>query len=66
MNRPCITYAVVLPTLLYYLRSLASALSVSWSVELHAAPKTDVVILVNGDRITGEVKDEVKELDRGS
>ena len=40
---------------------LAGVLSVLWSVGLCAAPKTDVVILVNGDHITGEVK----ELQRG-
>ena len=32
-------------------------LSVLWSGGLCAAPKTDVVILVNGDHITGEVKE---------
>ena len=35
---------------------LAGVLSLLWSCALHAAPKTDVVILVNGDRFTGEVK----------
>ena len=38
------------------LGQLAGVLSLLWSGGLHAAPKTDVVILVNGDRITGEVK----------
>ena len=31
-----------------------------WSGGLCAAPKTDVVILVNGDHITGEVKRTVQ------
>lgn len=43
------------------LGQVAALLSLLWSGGLHAAPKTDLVILVNGDRITGEVK----ELERG-
>jgi hypothetical protein len=43
------------------LRHVAAALSLIWSCGLHAAPKTDVVVLINGDRVTGEVK----ELERG-
>lgn len=38
------------------LAQLAAVLSLLWGSGSCAAPKTDVVILVNGDRITGEVK----------
>ena len=38
-----------------------TALALLWSAQIVAAPKTDVVVLINGDRITGEVK----ELERG-
>ncbi len=31
------------------------------TIPLHAGPKTDTVVLVNGDRITGEIR----SLDRG-
>ena len=37
------------------------AITLLCSVEAMAAPKTDVVVLINGDRITGEIK----ELERG-
>ena len=37
------------------------ALAALWSSQIVAAPKTDVVVLVNGDHITGEVK----QLERG-
>jgi putative salt-induced outer membrane protein YdiY len=37
------------------------AVAVLWSGQIVAAQKTDVVVLINGDRITGEVKD----LERG-
>ncbi len=40
--------AVVLP--------LAAALLGGWPVPARAAPKTDIVVLMNGDRITGEIK----------
>ena len=43
------------------LRLLAGVLPVLLSSGLWAAPKTDVVIMVNGDHITGEVK----ELEQG-
>jgi hypothetical protein len=39
----------------------AGVLSLMWSCGLCAAPKTDVVVLINGDRMTGEAK----ELERG-
>lgn len=48
-------------TLAALLCPLAGVISILWSGGLCAAPKTDVVILVNGDHITGEVK----ELQRG-
>jgi putative salt-induced outer membrane protein YdiY len=38
-----------------------AAVSLAWSSGLGAAPKTDVLVLVNGDRITGEVT----QLERG-
>jgi len=40
---------------------LVLVLSLASSLPLHAGPKTDTVVLVNGDRITGEIK----SLDRG-
>jgi putative salt-induced outer membrane protein YdiY len=43
------------------LRHAAGVLSLMWSCGLYAAPKTDIVVLINGDRMTGEVKD----LERG-
>ena len=36
--------------------SIAVVLEAAWCATAIAAPKTDVVILVNGDRVTGEVK----------
>jgi putative salt-induced outer membrane protein YdiY len=47
-------------TLAPLLRRLA-AVSFIWNSGLAAAPKTDVLILINGDRITGEVQ----QLERG-
>ena len=37
-------------------RFLAVGLTLLWAGVVHAAPKTDIITLRNGDRITGEVK----------
>lgn len=43
------------------LRYFAGVMTLMWSCVLLAAPKTDVVVLINGDRMTGEIK----EVERG-
>ena len=57
------SFAISRPALTCWSRVLISAMALAglWSSQVMAAPKTDVVVLVNGDRITGEVK----QLERG-
>ena len=57
------SFAISRPALTCWSRKLIGAMALAglWSSQIVAAPKTDVVVLVNGDRITGEVK----QLERG-
>ena len=57
------SFAVSRPARSYWSMMLIGVMALAglWSSQIVAAPKTDVVVLVNGDRITGEVK----KLERG-
>ena len=57
------SFAISRAAMPYWSRMMIGVMALAglWSSQIVAAPKTDVVVLVNGDHITGEVK----QLERG-